>query len=89
MTDSSPWKITMLFSVRCLPSISMGHLYHGFMLVIARKWPCRIMAWPWPCRIGGRTLHRSARIRLRWIPSPAFDAWRIEVQMDSAGTIIH
>ena len=32
MTNSSPWKITMLLIGK--PSISMGHLYHGELLVI-------------------------------------------------------
>ena len=34
MTNSLPWKITML--LMGTPSISMGHLYHGELLVITR-----------------------------------------------------
>jgi len=30
MTNSSPWKITMFKNGK--PSISMGHLYHGYLV---------------------------------------------------------
>ena len=34
MTNSSPWKITIFKNGK--PSISMGHLYHGYVTVITR-----------------------------------------------------
>ena len=53
MTNSLPWKITMLLRTvnHHKPSISMGHLYHGELLVITRGYFASILQFknslPW------------------------------------------
>ena len=68
--NSSPWKITI--SKNSKPSISMGHLYHGKLLVITRWYMQFEMGlpadeanhnWQWStvCTPTGRKRHREMR----------------------------
>ena len=54
--NSSPWKITILLIGK--PSISMGHLYHGELLVITRGYIPTIF-WRWNMvKSSGKTFRR-------------------------------